>query len=417
MRMQEHPAGRKAHDLFMAEQLFGSCMSREEVWAAFQQMNIPAEDRCFYVSILTPENLADCARRANSSRYELMHLAASEIGRCCGILSSEDLWMLSGMLPSEIAVLFSIRGEFYRRDRQALEQKVSGVLQEIMDSCGTSGITWRAYTSHPTLEAELISQTFDQARELMAAAVMLGLTAQNIRYEDLCVAGAELYTPDYMRTVQQQEGRFWTALSRNDFQKVQAVLHEMIAVQFRLEHLNVQCATAVFYALLNKVRCAIDCMRLVAGPEAFVAFETAPRILYRKSIREVEEQIDVIFDTFYHDKSNSASPPPWLSRLQEYIQGHYCDPNLNIATAADRFGLNPAYASRLYKRYFGHGILERINLLRIEEAKKQMQANRRLKDIAAAVGYDNPQRMNRAFQKYIGVTPREFMEQHQTLDF
>ena len=44
MRMQEHPAGRKAHDLFMAEQLFGSCMSREEVWAAFQQMNIPAED-------------------------------------------------------------------------------------------------------------------------------------------------------------------------------------------------------------------------------------------------------------------------------------------------------------------------------------------------------------------------------------
>lgn len=416
MQLKEHPEGRLAHDTFMAEQLFGSCMSREEVLAAFEKMNIPAVNRCFYVSILTPVNLVECARKANTSRYELLHLAAAEIGRCCGCFSTEDIWLLSGMLPSEIAVLFSIRADFYRRDRQELEQNIAHMLQSIMDSCRTAGLIWRAFTSHPTLEAELLSQTFDQARELMAAAVMLGLPEQNIRYEDLCVAGAELYTPEFMRTVQQQEGRFWTALSRNDFPKVQALLHEIIAVQFQQEHLNVQCATAVFYALLNKVRCAIDCMRLLAGPEAFVAFETAPRILYRKSIREVEEQIDVIFDTFYHDKINSAAPPPWLSRLATYIQDNFWDPNLNIATAADHFGLNPAYASRIYKRFFGHGMLDRINLLRIEEAKKQMLANRRLKDIAASVGYDNPQRMNRAFQKYIGVTPKEFMEQHQTLD-
>ena len=76
-----------------------------------------------------------------------------------------------------------------------------------------------------------------------------------------------------------------------------------------------------------------------------------------------------------------------------------------------------AYASRIYKRFFGHSILEKINLLRIERAKQQMLENCLLKDIAIAVGYDNPQRMNRAFQKYTGLTPKEFMEQHQTLDF
>lgn len=417
MHMREHPDGRQAHDTFMAEQLFGSCMDREEVLVAFQKMGIPAENRCFYVSVLTPVNLVECARRESISRYDMLHLAAAEVGRCCGALASDDFWILSGALPSEIVVLFSIRLDYFQHDRKGLEQEISKTLQGIMDICDISGMSWRAYTSHPTLEFELLSQTFDQTRELMAAAVMLGLTNQNISYEDLCAPGAEIYTPEYMRTIQQQEGRFWGALSRNDFRKAQDTLHEIIAFQFQLGYMNIQCASALFYALLNKVRCAIDCMRLLAGPEAFEAFETAPRILYRKSLKEVEEQIDVIFDTFYHDESNSAAPPPWLSKLAEFIDTHFCDPNLNVATAADHFGLNPAYASRLYKRFFGCSILEQINLLRIEQAKHQMLENRRLKDIAAAVGYDNPQRMNRAFQKYTGLTPKEFMEQHQTLDF
>lgn len=417
MYMKEHPEGRQAHDAFMAEQLFGSCMDRDEVQRAFRKMSIPAENRCFYVSVLTPVNLLECARRENLGRYDMLHLAATEVGRCCGELATDDFWILSGAHPSEVVVLFSVCVELFHRDRRALEQQITGTLQRVMETCNISGVCWRAYTSHPTLEFELLSQTFDQARELMAAAVMLGLTDQNISYEDLCAPGAEIYTPEYMRTIQQQEGRFWGALSRNDFRKAQSVLHEIIAVQFQLGRMNIQCASAMFYALLNKVRCAIDCMRLLAGPEAFEAFETAPRILYRKSLKEVEEQIDVIFDTFYHDESNSALPPPWLTKLSEYINVNFCDPNLNIATAADHFGLNPAYASRIYKRFFGHSILEKINLLRIERAKQQMLENCLLKDIAIAVGYDNPQRMNRAFQKYTGLTPKEFMEQHQTLDF
>lgn len=417
MYMREHPEGRKAHDTFMAEQLFGCCMDREEVQNAFREMGIPAENRCFYVSVLTPVNLVECARRENIGRYDMLHRVAAEVGRFCGKNATEDFWLLSGALPSEVVVLFSVCADLFHRDRRALERQITSTLQQIMETCNVSGIFWRAYTSHPTLEFERLSQTFDQTRELMAAAVMLGLTNQNISYEDLCAPGAEIYTPEYMRTVQQQEGRFWGALSRNDFRKAQDTLHEIIAFQFQPGHMNIQGASAMFYALLNKVRCAIDCMRLLSGPEAFEAFETAPRILYRKSLKEVAEQIDVIFDTFYYDKSNSASPPPWLTKLSDYIHVNFCDPNLNIATAADHFGLNPAYASRIYKRFFGHGILDEINLLRIEQAKQQMLENRLLKDIAAAVGYDNPQRMNRAFQKYTGLTPKEFMEQHQTLDF
>lgn len=174
MYMKEHPEGRQAHDAFMAEQLFGSCMDRDEVQRAFRKMSIPAENRCFYVSILTPVNLLECARRENLGRYDMLHLAATEVGRCCGELATDDFWILSGALPSEVVVLFSVCVELFHRDRRALEQQIAGTLQRVMETCNISGVCWRAYTSHPTLEFELLSQTFDQARELVAAAVMLG---------------------------------------------------------------------------------------------------------------------------------------------------------------------------------------------------------------------------------------------------
>lgn len=409
------PNHRPEHDSFFVEQLLGSCMSKEEVLTTFQHMRIPAENRHFYVSILTPTNLVGCAKRENMSRYDLFHKGAGQVGRFCGSHADKTCWALSGTVPSEVVILFSIDSSLMNQGRRDADEKVRSVLQDMMDHCNVCGLSWRAYTSHPTGDYDALHAAYDQAKELMAAAVMLGLSQQNLSYEDLCIPGAKINTAEYMKLVQQQENRFWTALSRNDFEKAQEILHEIMEVQFQPEHLNVQCVSSVFYALLNKVRCAIDCMRLFAGQEAFDAFETAPRILYRKSLDEVRVQIDVIFATYYHDKSNAPTPPPWLTRLEEYIQANYCDPNLNVATAADQFGLNPAYASRIYKRFYGCSILEQINRLRIQRAKVLMQENKLLKDIAQELGYDNPQRMNRAFHKYTGVTPKEYMEQHQTL--
>lgn len=141
MYMKEHPEGRQAHDAFMADQLFGSCMDRDEVQRAFRKMSIPAENRCFYVSVLTPVNLLECARRENLGRYDMLHLAATEVGRCCGELATDDFWILSGALPSEVVVLFSVCVELFHRDRRALEQQITGTLQRVMETCNISGVS------------------------------------------------------------------------------------------------------------------------------------------------------------------------------------------------------------------------------------------------------------------------------------
>ncbi len=346
----------------------------------------------------------------------MLHRAASEAGLCCHSLSDDRFWLVSGVLQKELVVLSSVDAELVQADPDGAAAVVVAKLQVLMDTCREElGIRWRTYTSHPQANCELLYQEFDQVRELSGAAIMLGIQTENLRYEELCIAGAELYTTEFMRAMQQREVRFWTAMTRNDFRTVQEILHEIIQEEFQVGRMNIQCAAAMFYALLNKVRCAIDAMRPLAGPDAFAAFETAPRILYRKSLQDVAEQIDVIFDTFYHDESKSTAPPPWLQKLDHYIRTNFCDPNLNVATAADRFGLNAAYVSRVFKKCYGHSILEQINLLRIEYACQLMQENRLLKDVAAEVGYDNPQRMNRVFLKYTGITPKAYMERQHTL--
>ena len=93
--------------------------------------------------------------------------------------------------------------------------------------------------------------------------------------------------------------------------------------------------------------------------------------------------------------------------MDNYIQSHYTDPDLNVSTLSSQFGLCAAYAGRIYKSLRGYSILDRINYLRIDRACVLLRQNKLLKDVAVEVGYENRLRMNRAFLKYTGYTPKE----------
>lgn len=102
--------------------------------------------------------------------------------------------------------------------------------------------------------------------------------------------------------------------------------------------------------------------------------------------------------------------PAWALKMDRFITENFTDPDLNVSTISSYFGLNASYAGRSYKAIYGYSVLERINRLRIEMAQQLLERNMLLKDVAVAVGYENRHRMNRAFQKYMGHTPKEAKE-------
>lgn len=112
--------------------------------------------------------------------------------------------------------------------------------------------------------------------------------------------------------------------------------------------------------------------------------------------------------------SRQRSLDALIQGAASYIEEHYNDPNLNISMIGSHFEIQPAYISRLFKEHAGEGLLERINKIRMDKAKKLIaEHNRSISEIAACTGFNDVNVFIRTFKKYEGITPGKYREMHE----
>lgn len=136
--------------------------------------------------------------------------------------------------------------------------------------------------------------------------------------------------------------------------------------------------------------------------------------LYRSlSGKETLEEIELWLIRFYSQiieymKKDDTEGKAHAHRVFEYIQANLKN-NIDVTAIADHVGISYSYVRKLVKDKSGKTVVDYINGLRIEEAKRLLkQTDMSMSDIALQVGYNNYQSFNRFFQKYEGVTPGEF---------
>lgn len=73
--------------------------------------------------------------------------------------------------------------------------------------------------------------------------------------------------------------------------------------------------------------------------------------------------------------------------------------------------LSPSYFSSSFKRYTGYSLIDYTNAKRVRLASKLLlnERNASISEIAMRVGFNNMSNFNRAFRKYIGCTPSEYI--------
>jgi AraC-like DNA-binding protein len=73
--------------------------------------------------------------------------------------------------------------------------------------------------------------------------------------------------------------------------------------------------------------------------------------------------------------------------------------------------LSPSYFSSSFKQYTGYSLIDYTNAKRIRLASKLLLAkqNASISEIAMQVGFNNMSNFNRAFRKYAGCTPSEYI--------
>ncbi len=96
-----------------------------------------------------------------------------------------------------------------------------------------------------------------------------------------------------------------------------------------------------------------------------------------------------------------------IGDIRQYIDTHYADNSLGIASLSLKFQISESYLSRSFKHYVRTTVLDYITRVRVNEAKKLLPEDS-IKSIAQRVGFWDTQGLVRAFKKVEGITPSEY---------
>lgn len=134
-----------------------------------------------------------------------------------------------------------------------------------------------------------------------------------------------------------------------------------------------------------------------------------------KSIFDPEE-LKNYYSRFFQNlseilKENSvyaAEGADTIEKIKIYIQRNY-QKNLTIELIASFFYLNASYFSHLFRQRTGEKFVDYLNRTRIEKSKELLRnSDRKMYQIARAVGYDNVKYFFRVFKKREGMTPEQY---------
>ena len=100
-------------------------------------------------------------------------------------------------------------------------------------------------------------------------------------------------------------------------------------------------------------------------------------------------------------------------KAQEYIEEHYAD-KINVEDLAEHFGISRRTFERRFKKATSNSVLEYIQRVRVEAAKKMLEPGRKtVSEVMYETGYNDPKAFRDVFRKIAGMSPLEYQEKYR----
>lgn len=123
------------------------------------------------------------------------------------------------------------------------------------------------------------------------------------------------------------------------------------------------------------------------------------------SIFDMIKYINYMFDRITYLIYEVQQTSTIVAKAKQYILQHYAE-DINRNDVASSVYLTPNYLSKLFNKETGLTIRDYINQLRIDEAKRQLNAtSKAISMIAMDVGFENVSYFSTVFKKYCGCNP------------
>lgn len=128
-------------------------------------------------------------------------------------------------------------------------------------------------------------------------------------------------------------------------------------------------------------------------------------------VKEITRHLQGVIQSFCAKNATETIQKTDLltERAKLFVDAHYMEPTLTVAMIAENCNVSMAYLSTNFKKRYQNGLLEYINLVRIEHAKSILEdSNDTMERVAELVGYSNMRSFFRMFSRYVGTTPNRY---------
>jgi AraC family L-rhamnose operon transcriptional activator RhaR len=120
----------------------------------------------------------------------------------------------------------------------------------------------------------------------------------------------------------------------------------------------------------------------------------------------------------YRAETEPVSSGQLVSKNMDSIL-HFLSNNLNTSISQDqmarKFGIGERQFHRLFTKQTGMTLKDYIQTLRVQEACRLLQiSNRKINDIATAVGYQDIPFFNKLFKRKTGMSPRDYRNKNNS---
>jgi AraC-like DNA-binding protein len=107
-------------------------------------------------------------------------------------------------------------------------------------------------------------------------------------------------------------------------------------------------------------------------------------------------------------RSRNGAEPVEIWKARKFIDAH-SDEELSLTKIAKSVHISPNYLSERFKEVTGVNFVDYIARTRTENARERLQnSDRRISEIAFAVGFQSLSQFNRVFKKLTGKSPTAY---------
>lgn len=117
-----------------------------------------------------------------------------------------------------------------------------------------------------------------------------------------------------------------------------------------------------------------------------------------------------LFDQVGHGirKMTNTSLRGCIHQVKEYIDKHLAE-TISLSQAARSVFLSPQYLSRLFREQTNESFSDYVTRRKMEVARSLLESGeKKIYEVAVAVGYTDPSYFGRVFRKYYNVTPMDY---------